>query len=149
MTIKNETPVIKDIHHVTTTWDKGMHFESLANDHVVHMDKLAIHGGENKGPRPKSLILSAIGGCTGMEIIAILEKMRLKIDGLEIDVTAELNDGQPKTYRSIHIIYKVKSAEPDKEKIERAISLVEEKYCGVLAMVRSFAEVTSEIQYSN
>jgi len=143
----HDSLIQKDLHHVTTKWDKGMHFESLANEHIVHLDKLAKHGGEDKGPRPKQLILTAIGGCTGMELISILNKMRLKIDSLEIDVTGELTEEQPKIYKLIHVIYKLKISIPDKEKIERAIALVQEKYCGVLAMVRHFATVTSEIQY--
>src|SRR6185369_6363028 len=118
----HDSLIQKDLHHVTTKWDKGMHFESLANEHIVHLDKLAKHGGEDKGPRPKQLILTAIGGCTGMELISILNKMRLKIDSLEIDVTGELTEEQPKIYKLIHVIYKLKISIPDKEKIERARS---------------------------
>ncbi|HKR07216.1 MAG TPA: OsmC family protein [Bacteroidia bacterium] len=146
--INNGTLIEKDIHHSNTKWDGKMHFESSVNDHVIHFDKLAKHGGDNIGPRPKLLILSAIGGCTGMEIVSILEKMRLKIQGLEIDVAGELNDEQPKIYKSVHIVFKLKSLTRDKQKIERAILLATEKYCGVLAMVRHFATVTSEIKFS-
>lgn len=148
MDANNETLAKKDVHKVSTRWNGKMHFESSVNDHIIHFDKLEIHGGENKGPRPKPLILSAIGGCTGMEIIAILDKMRLKIERLEIDVVGELNDGQPKIYKSVHIIFKVKCQNEEKLKVERAISLATEKYCGVVAMVKHFAEVTSEIQFS-
>lgn len=147
MVTANTTELQKDIHHVTTEWKGKMHFESVVNDHIIHFDKLEIHGGENKGPRPKPLILSAIAGCTGMEIIAILEKMRIKIQNLEIDISAELNDGQPKIYKSMNIVFKVKGTDSDKSKIERAIYLAAEKYCGVLAMVRKFAKTTSEIQF--
>jgi putative redox protein len=147
MITNNETLIQKDIHQVTTKWKGKMHFESLANDHTIHIDKLALHGGEDKGPRPKQLMLSAIAGCTGMEIVSILEKMRLTIDSLEIDVAGELTDGQPKMYKSVHIIFKVKSSNPDKIKIERAINLSFDKYCGVVAMFRQFAKVTSEIQF--
>ncbi len=125
-----------------------MHFESSANDHIIHIDKLPAHGGEDKGPRPKQLMLSALGGCTGMEIISILDKMRLKIDEMEIDVAGELTDGQPKMYKSVHMIFKIKSFNSDKLKIERAINLSVDKYCGVVAMFRQFAKVTFEIQFS-
>jgi putative redox protein len=148
MITNNETLVQKDLHHVKTKRSGKMHFESSANDHIIHLDKLPAHGGEDKGPRPKQLMLSAIGGCTGMEIISILEKMRLKIDELEIDVTGELTVGQPKMYKSVHIFFKVKSLIPDKVKIARAINLATEKYCGVVAMFRQFAQITSEIQFS-
>src|SRR4029079_7326393 len=98
MNTAKEINVQRDIHQVNTRWDGKMHFESSVNDHIVHLDKLSKHGGEDRGPRPKPLILSAVGGCMGMEIISILEKMRLKIDGLEIEVMGELNDEMPKIY---------------------------------------------------
>lgn len=137
----------KDIHNVTTKWKGKMHFESSANGHIIHIDKLPAHGGEDTGPRPKQLMLSAISGCTGMEIVSILEKMRLKIDELEIGVAGEITDGQPKMYKSVHMIFNIKSINSDKAKIERAINLAVEKYCGVVAMFRQFAIVTSEIKF--
>jgi putative redox protein len=147
MGVNNDALIRKDVHSATAKWNGKMHFESSVNNHVIHFDKLAEFGGEDAGPRPKPLILSAIGSCTGMEIVSILEKMRVKIEGLEIDVTGQLNDGQPKIYKSVRMIFKVKSLDPDKLKIERAIQLAAEKYCGVLAMVRHFAKVTSEIKF--
>ena len=146
--LSNENNLVqKDLHHVNTKWKGKMLFESLANDHIIHLDKLEKHGGDNKGPRPKPLILAAIGGCTGMEIVSIVEKMRLQIDEMEIDVTGELTDSQPKMYKAVHVIFKIKSKNPEKAKIERAIILAVDKYCGVVAMVRQFANVTSEILF--
>ncbi len=147
MNTNNETLIPKDVHRVSTRWGGKMYFESLVNDRFIYMDKLPEHGGESKGPRPKPLILSAIAGCTGMEIVSILEKMRVKIEGLEIDVSGQLTDTQPKIYKSVRIVFKVKGQNDDKQKIERAIHLATEKYCGVLAMVRHFATVTSEIKF--
>ena len=147
MDTNKEILIQKDIHHVSTKWNEKTHFTSSVNDHDIEFDKLPVHGGDDKGPRPKQLILSAIGGCAGMEIISILDKMRLKIDGLEISVTGELTSGQPKMYKTVEIVVKVKSKDPDKEKIERAILLAVDKYCGVISMVRHFAQVTSEIQF--
>src|SRR5258705_12883915 len=104
MNTNDMTLVQKDIHHTNTKWDGKMHFESSVNNHIIHFDKLAEFDGDDAGPRPKPLILSAIGGCTGMEIVSILEKMRVKIEGLEIEVDGELNNEQPKIYKSVHII---------------------------------------------
>ncbi len=148
MSTDKETLVHKDLHQVNTIWKGKMQFESSANDHFIYTDKLEIHGGDNSGPRPKPLILAAIGGCTGMEIAAILTKMRLEIDGLEIDVTGELSDGTPKVYNQIHVLFKVESRNQDKAKIERAILIAVDKYCGVVAMARAFATVTSEIIFT-
>lgn len=109
------------------------------------MDKLPQHGGDNTGPRPKPLMLSAVAGCIGMEIAGIMEKMRIKIETLEIDVTGELTNDHPKMYKEVHITFKIKSAASDKEKIDRAIHLAVDKYCGVVAMSRQFANVTTEV----
>ena len=146
MFTENTVELQKDIHHVTTEWQDKMHFASLVNDHIIHFDKLEIHGGQDRGSRPKQVMLSALAGCTGMEIISILEKMRIKIEGLEIDIKGELNDGQPKIYKSIHILFKIKCEYADRSKIERAIQLAD-KYCGVLAMFKKFAKTTSEVQF--
>ena len=124
-----------------------MHLTSMVNNHMLHMDKLPQHGGDNFGPRPKPLILAAIGGCVSMEIIAILDKMRIKIEGLEVDVDGELSEDQPKVYKIIDMKLIVKSVNPDKDKIDRAIHLAMDKYCGVVAMARKFATVNSEIVY--
>ncbi len=137
----------KDIHHVSTTWKSKMHFKCLANDHIIHLDKLEKHGGENHGPRPKPLILVAIGGCTGMEIISILDKMRLRVEELQIEVTGELTETLPKMYKEVDILFNLKASEDEKAKIERAINLAVEKYCGVVAMVRHFAKVRYTIQF--
>ena len=130
-----------DVHQVRTKWAGQMLFESLANGHIIRMDKVQAFGGKDAGPRPKPLFLSAIGGCTGMEIIAIADKMRLKIESLDIDVSGELNHQQPKIYTSVHLLITIKSPGTDPQKIQRAVALATEKYCGILAMVRRFASV--------
>jgi putative redox protein len=137
----------RDLHVVNTMWSGKMHFECDVNDHVVHLDKIHRHGGEDRGPRPKPLLLAAAGGCTGMEIISILEKMRLKIFQLDIEATGELNDEVPKIYKSVHLIFKVRCEAAAQKKILRAIALACEKYCGVIAMLRRFAAVTTEVVF--
>ena len=144
--LKEEPALEKDIHSVSTKWNGGMDFESHVNGHIIHLDKLPKHGGTDKGPRPKQLILSAIAGCTGMEIVSILNKMRIKIDALSIDVSAVLSNEQPKVYKTIQIIFQIKNG-TDNLKIERAVRLAVEKYCGVVAMVRQFAELNYEIEF--
>jgi putative redox protein len=142
-----QTVIHKDIHSVSTKWTGKMHFESTVNNHIIHMDKLPQHGGDDTGPRPKPLMLTAVAGCIGMEIAGIMEKMRLKIETLEIDTTGELTNDHPKMYKEVHIIFKIKSAASDKDKIERAIYLAVDKYCGVVAMFRQFAKVTTELVF--
>jgi putative redox protein len=143
-----DSEIGREVHHVTTEWKGKMHFESCVNEHIVHMDKLPVHGGEGMGSRPKQLLLSAIGGCTGMEVISILNKMRLKISKLEIRVNGELSNDTPKTYTAISILFSVGCSPSDRDKIEKAIHLAAEKYCGVVAMARKFAEVKIEVAFS-
>lgn len=143
----SETIIKKDIHQVSTKWKGNMHFESTVNNHIIHMDKLAQHGGTDTGPRPKPLLLSAVAGCIGMEIAGILEKMRLKIETLDIDVTGELTNDHPKMYKEVNIIFNLKCDSNDQVKINKAIYLAVDKYCGVVAMFRQFATVTMEINY--
>lgn len=147
MLINDKALIQKDLHQIHTKWKSRMHFECCVNDHNIHVDKLEQHGGEDKGPRPKQLILAAISGCTGMEIMSILEKMRLQIEGLDIDVSAELSNEIPKVYKTIHIVFTVKCLEPYKDRIKKAIDLGVDKYCGVVAMVKKFAVVTTEIRF--
>jgi putative redox protein len=144
-----QSDIAKDTHCVTTEWKGKMHFESDVNEHIVHMDKLPVHGGDGMGPRPKQLLLSAIAGCTGMEIISIADKMRLKIQRLDITVTGELTTEIPKTYTKIAILFRIACNYTDREKVGKAVHLAADKYCGVVAMVRKFAKVEIEISYLN
>lgn len=146
--METQLGIKKDIHQVITKWHEKMHFTSDVNEHTIHLDKLPQHGGDNFGPRPKPLILSAIGGCAGMEIMAILDKMRLKIDTFEIDVSGELTETQPKMYKIIELKINIKCNPTEHQKIERAVHLAVDKYCGVIAMARMFANVHTEINFS-
>jgi putative redox protein len=138
--------VIKDRHSIETEWKQNMHFASSVQGHTIHMDKLPQHGGEDTGPRPKPLLLSAISGCAGMELIAVLQKMRIHPKSLRIDVTGDLGDSHPKIYTDVYVKYVMEGDLSEKDRIEKAIKLVEEKYCGIVAMVKHFARFTSELE---
>ncbi len=142
-----ETEKEKEQHHVKTTWQNKMDFIAEVNAHQVHMDKLEQHGGNDLGPRPKPLILAAIAGCAGMEINSILQKMRINFESFEIDVHGELSNDIPKIYTQVHIHFSIKSQNPEKDKIEKAIHLTVDKYCGVIAMVKHFAKVSIQISH--
>ena len=104
-------------------------------------------GGEGKGVRPKALMLTSLAGCTGMDIVSLLKKMRAEVEGIEIDVAAELTEEHPKYYHKVHMEYRFYGKEFQKDKIEKAVNLSIDKYCGVMEMFRKFAEVTTEIKY--
>lgn len=142
-----ETMTLPDVHQIHTSWLGNMHFAASVNNHTIHIDKLKIHGGDDRGPRPKQLILAAASGCVGMELVAILEKMRIKIDALELTVSGTLSETIPKIYKNIHLHFEISCAEEDRARFEKALNLTLDKYCGVIAMIRHFAEVTTEVKY--
>jgi putative redox protein len=104
-------------------------------------------GGEGKGVRPKALMLTSLAGCTGMDIVSLLKKMRAEVDGIEINATGELTDEHPKIYNKVHLEYIFYGKDLKKDKIEKAVQLSDEKYCGVMEMFRQFATITTEIKY--
>lgn len=133
-------------HIVTTNWIHDMQFESNIDEHKIVIDALTEQGGQNNGPSPKKLLLSALAGCTGMDVISILKKMRSEPEQFEIIVESDMTDEHPKHYKSFHIIYRFTGKNLDMDKIKKAIELSQERYCGVSHMFKSFATLTTEIQ---
>ena len=132
-------------HIVNTEWKGDLTFDSVANDHHVVMDVMPERGGSDQGPRPKVLLLSALAGCTGMDVIPILKKMKVVPESLNIEVTADLSEEYPKHYTHMHIIYKFKGKDLPMDKLEKAVALSEEKYCAVSFMLKKAMEITYEI----
>lgn len=131
---------------VSTRWLENMAFESEINDHKFIIDADPSAGGENRGPRPKLLMLSALGGCTAMDVVAILKKMRVDIKGLNVIVEGDLTEEYPKHFNKMHIIYEFTGKDLPLDKLQKAIDLSSEKYCGVSAVYRKAMELTSEIR---
>ena len=133
-------------HKVTTHWKGNLQFESdNPNGKTVFMDTSTEHGGHNSGLSPKAMMLSALAGCSGLDVIMLLDKMKVKISDFSMDTQGELTDEHPKYYSKVHMIYRFYSAEPKKDKIEKAVQLSIDKYCGVMEMFRQFADVTTEV----
>lgn len=124
-------------------WKGNMEMESEIRGLKVPMDAKEEDGGQNKGQTPKELVLSGLCGCTGMDVIAILKKMRSLPESFTIEAEATLTEEHPKVFNKIHLKYIAKGI--DKEKLEKAVKLSQEKYCGVSAMLRKTAEITYEI----
>ncbi len=131
---------------VSTRWLENMTFESEINGHKLIIDADPSSGGENRGPRPKMLMLSALGGCTAMDVVAILKKMRVDIEGLNVIVEGDLTEEYPKHFSKMHIIYEFKGKDLPVDKLQKAIDLSSEKYCGVSVVYRKSMELTSEIR---
>ncbi len=133
---------------VTCEWLSGMSFETEVNGHRIVMDASPESGGEDRGPRPKPLILSALAGCTGIDVVLILKKMKVDFEYFNIEVTGEQTETEPRYYHRIHVAYQFRKGEIiDPGKVERAVKLSRERYCGVAAMLKQAAELTYEIRY--
>lgn len=123
-----------------------MSFETEMNGHKVILDADPSVGGEDKGVRPKPLMLLSLAGCTAMDVISILRKMRVDVDDFNVRVEADMTEEHPKHYTKMHVIYTFKGKDLPKDKIEKAVSLSDEKYCGVSAVYRKALELTHEIR---
>ena len=130
---------------VNINWMDEMAFEAEVNDFKIVLDAEERVGGKNRGPRPKPLTLVSLGGCTGMDVISILNKMRVQPDDFNVNVSGELTEEHPKYFHKIHIIYTFKGKDLPMEKLEKAINLSQDRYCGVTAMLDKVAEMTHEI----
>ena len=134
-------------HFVSTSLKGGMAFTSNINGHTLLTDAVIADGGNNEGPGPKRLMLASLAGCTGIDIVSILNKMKASFSDLTIDIDATLTEEHPKTYNLVKVIYKIKMGVEDRSKMEKAVRLSEDKYCGVMAMFKSFAKVQTSIVY--
>ena len=130
---------------INITWTGEMSFEAEVNDFKIAIDATEAVGGQNRGPQPKPLTLVSLGGCTGMDVISILTKMRVKPDYFNVEVSGELTDVHPKYYHTINIRYIFKGKDLPMEKLEKAINLSQDRYCGVTEMLRHVAKINHEI----
>jgi putative redox protein len=131
---------------IDTKWNGDMQFDALVSGHHVVMDALPEVGGKNSGPRPKELMIASLAGCTGMDVVSILKKMRVEIANFNISIEAELTEEQPKHYTKMHLIYQFEGKNLDMDKLKKAVELSQERYCGVSAAYRKAMEITYEIQ---
>ncbi len=123
---------------VQVKWLGKMAFQGTTPEgHNITMDASPDHGGENQGPRPTELVLQAVAGCSGIDIVDILTKMRLKLTSLEMEVTGERANESPRYFTKVKVHYKLAGEGLTPEKVERAITLSLEKYCSVSQSLRS------------
>mgnify|MGYP001011985060 CR=1 FL=1 len=132
-------------HKVNTKWMGNMKFDSLVSGHHVVVDALPVVGGEDSGPRPKELMLTALAGCTAMDVISILKKMKITPAGFEVKIDASLTEEHPKHYDKLHLIYEFSGDNLPIDKLQHAVNLSQEKYCGVSFMYKKIMELTHEI----
>jgi len=127
-------------------WQSGLMFETDLMGHKLIMDASESGGGTNKGPRPKPLMLAALAGCTGMDVISILHKMKVDVKKFRVWVEALQTEEHPKHYAEMKIIYEFTGKSLPMDKLEKAVNLSEERYCGVSAVYKKAMKVSSEIR---
>ena len=133
---------------VTVKWNDKRRFVAWDEDgHSVVMDAKAAYNGDGSGVRPLQLVLYAIAGCTGMDVISILEKKRQVVTGFDLVVKGtQRTDEYPKIYEHIEIEYVVTGIGVAEAAVARAIELSEEKYCSVRGMLGPQVEVTTSFR---
>jgi putative redox protein len=135
-------------HEIAAQWMGKMQFNALVNGHTIVMDAPERVGGEDNGPIPKPFILTALAGCTGMDVIALLRKAGKEPYDFSIEVTGEISKNPPIEYVAIHVIYHFNGADENKEAALQAVTDSQEKYCGVSSMLKKALPVTWEINYN-
>jgi len=130
---------------VTTVWKENMVFESdNPSGETLFMDA-PDEGIENKGLRPKALMLSSLAGCSGLDVVSLLKKMRAEVDDFKVIVHGELTEEHPRYYHKVVIEYHFYGSDLQEDKINKAVKLSVDQYCGVMEMFRQFAKVTTEV----
>lgn len=133
-------------HSIKTTWRENNIFDTEMDGHTVTIDLAKEAGGDDAGPRPKKLMLAAATGCTGLDVVEIIRKMRLDVKDFHIGIDAELSEEYPITYTSMKVIYEFEGENLPKEKLERACKLSFDNYCGVMALYKKAIPVTYEVK---
>lgn len=131
---------------VSLKWIENMQFQADVEGHKINLDIEVENGGDNHGAKPKPLMMVSLGGCTGIDVVSILKKMKVEVESFNILIEAEMTEEHPKVYKSMHVIYEFKGKDLPFDKIERAVELSREKYCGVSAMYKKAFDMTYEIK---
>jgi putative redox protein len=135
-------------HKVTTQWKENMLFETdNPSGKTVLIDTSPENGGTNEGLAPKALMLSSLAGCSGLDVVSILKKMKVEVEDFRMEATGELTEEHPKYYHSVTLDYHFYGKDLDQKKIQRAVDLSVEAYCGVMEMFRRFAKVETNTYF--
>ena len=131
------------------TWDSELAFAVEQDGHNFFIDGDTEFGGQEKGPRPKTLLLTALAGCSGMDTVSILLKMRIPEFKLTIDVEGETETEHPTVFKHIELIFRFSGDEIPVDKLKRAVELGTEKYCPVYAMLSKAAPIKTRVLLNN
>lgn len=130
---------------VTTKWTGDLSFDALVTGHHIIMDVAKESGGQDSGPRPKAMLLASLMGCSGMDIVSILKKMKVADYSFEMSADADAAEEHPMVYTTINLQYMFKGENLPEDKIVKAVALSTEKYCAVNAMLKQTANLNIQI----
>jgi putative redox protein len=130
---------------ISVVWKGNMAFEARIDEYKVMMDAGPVSGGQHQGPTPKPFLMASLGGCTGMDVISLARKMRQEVESLEIIITGSIADEHPMKYNAIHMIFQFTGKDLDAEKLQKAVDMSQDKYCGVAATLKDSVKLTYEI----
>jgi putative redox protein len=126
-----------------TKWKHDGVFESQQEGSLA---PITIDTGRKTGPGPKSLLLSGLSGCTGIDVVDLLKKMRVEFSDFSIEAAAEQTEDHPKVFKDIFVTYTIKTDPSNEDKVRKAIELSLDKYCGVSAMLKKNSMIHYKLQ---
>ncbi|MBS1545831.1 MAG: OsmC family protein [Bacteroidetes bacterium] len=135
-------------HEVEAQWMGKMQFNALVNGHTVVMDAPARVGGEDLGSIPKPFVLTALAGCTGMDVVALLRKQGIELEHFDLGVSGEITKTPPIAYTRIHVIYRLRGDEAHLEPALAVVQKSQNEICGVSYMLKKAMPVTWEVVYN-
>jgi putative redox protein len=130
---------------ITANWLSDLAFEAEVDGHKIYMDSTMEHGGKNTGPRPKPLMMVALAGCTGMDVAALLKKMKEEIEEFSVEVEGDITEEHPKRFEAMRVIYRLKGKRINRNNVEKAVNLSTQKYCGISANYSQAFPISYEI----
>ena len=131
---------------INVKWTDGMSFEANIDGFKVYIDSDPEFGGKDRGPKPKPLMMLALAGCTGMDVISLMNKMRVEYDSLNIVIEGELTEEHPKHFTKMKVVYEIGGSNVDLKKVEKIVNMSKEKYCGVSYSYMKAMELEYEIK---
>lgn len=125
------------VFQANVRWTTDMQFLGVSGSgHSVVLDTAPANGGTDTGPTPMEFVLIALAGCTGMDVVSLLRKMRVPFTGFEIKVRGERREEHPRIFTRIDIEYVIYADPASEPAVRRAIELSQERYCSVAALLR-------------
>lgn len=132
---------------ISSVYKGGMNFTTFIDGHSITIDLDKAAGGNDEGTGPKILMLVSLAGCTGLDVVSLLKKMKVKFSDFTINVKAHLTEVHPRIYDNVTLTYNIKVSKADEAKVEKAVTLSKDKYCGVSEMFKAFAKLSSKIVF--